>query len=154
GPVHPSPSRRRSRWVRPDRQALDEGCDGGSLRHRIADRYRSGWQQFARSRLPSEAGTVHLAASFPLDPPFDRSWECWKKADLSPSHAARNTALACRGYRPPAPFGPCRRRAINPWALLRPLGAADWRGSLNVRLPIPIAAFRAQGGLSQLSAIG
>jgi len=28
-----------------------------------------------------------------------------------------------------------------------------WRGSPNVRLPIPIAAFRAQGRLSQLSAI-
>src|SRR6516165_7051382 len=34
-----------------------------------------------------------------------------------------------------------------------PSGAADWRGSPNVRLPIPIAAFRAQGRLGQLSAI-
>ena len=34
-----------------------------------------------------------------------------------------------------------------------PVGAADWRGLPNVRLPIPIAAFRALGRLSQLSAI-
>jgi hypothetical protein len=34
-----------------------------------------------------------------------------------------------------------------------PCGAPDWRGSSNVRLLIPIAAFRAQGRLRQLSAI-
>src|SRR6516162_3100435 len=33
-----------------------------------------------------------------------------------------------------------------------PRHAADWRGWPNVRLPIPIAAFRAHGRLGQLSA--
>ena len=39
--------------------------------------------------------------------------------------------------------GPCRD----------PRRAADWPGPPNVCLPLPIAAFRAQGSLSQLSAI-
>src|SRR5262249_27569398 len=58
------------------------------------------------------------------------------------------------GYRPRRRSGPCdgtRTQATRPMALLRPL----WRGRLaawpNVRLPIPIAAFRAQGRFSQLS---
>jgi hypothetical protein len=50
------------------------------------------------------------------------------------------------------PFGPwdAERGAR---ALLRPPGgASDWRGLPNVRLLIPIAAFRPQGTLGQLSA--
>jgi hypothetical protein len=35
---------------------------------------------------------------------------------------------------------------------MQPCDAADWRGLPNVRLPIPIAALRAQGRLGQLSA--
>src|SRR6516162_387576 len=60
-------------------------------------------------------------------------------------HATRHPAVRGRASAPGRP--------IRPRALLRPWGAADWRGSPNVRLPLPIPAFRAQGRLSQLSAI-
>jgi hypothetical protein len=65
--------------------------------------------------------------------------------------APRCASQACGCYRPPRPYRPrdSHPAAIRPRALLRPL----WRqGSPNVCLPIPIAAFRAQGSLGQLSA--
>ena len=58
-------------------------------------------------------------------------------------------------YPPPRRSGPCvgARSADKAEALAAAPGAADWCGSPNVRLPTPIAAVRAQGRLSQLSAI-
>ena len=60
-----------------------------------------------------------------------------RKAIVSGGRSAVGSSPACLARNRPCP-GPC--------------GAADWRGWPNVRLPIPIAAFRAQGRLSQLSA--
>ena len=68
------------------------------------------------------------------------------------SHAARNAALASSRLTGTPPFGTCVGAQTRARALLR----APWRGRLagwpNVRLPLPIAAFRAQGWLRQLSA--
>jgi hypothetical protein len=89
--------------------------------------------------------------------------KAWSSACMIDNPPARNRNRAPlpprperhRGYRPAPPFGPCdgartRDKARGPAAA--PCGATDWRGLANVCLPIPIAAFRAQGSLSQLSA--
>src|SRR6516164_10574238 len=49
------------------------------------------------------------------------------------------------------PFPVATREAQGPCC--GPRGGSDWPGSPNVRLPYPIAAFRAQGRLCHLSAI-
>ena len=69
-------------------------------------------------------------------------------------HAAPGTPpWPRRGYPPRRRSNRGTARGPRPRALLRPL----WRGRLggwpNVRLPMPITAFRAQGRLRQLSAI-
>jgi hypothetical protein len=64
--------------------------------------------------------------------------------------AARNAALA--SSRLPGHAGVWPAGDLRPRALLRPLQRGRLAGWPNVRLPMPIAAFRAQGRFSQLSA--
>jgi len=66
--------------------------------------------------------------------------------------AARNAALASSRLSATPPIGPSVGPDPAIGALLRPPARGKFAERPNVRLPIPIPAFRAQGRFSQLSA--